>query len=95
MISGNDCFVRLFQFDFAHIEVLRRCEDAFVIRGREVLLFDAISFHEEIRLISFNILHLWRMKHVDIRPSEILENDNLSKLRVSKIQQNEITFNIS
>lgn len=35
------------------------------------------------------------MKHVDIRPNEILENDNLSKLRVSKIQQNEITFNIS
>lgn len=35
------------------------------------------------------------MKHVDIRPSEILENDNLSKLRVSKIQHNEITFNIS
>lgn len=70
-------------------------EDAFVIRGKEVFLFDTISFGEEIRLISLNILHLWRMKHVDIRPSEILENDNLSKLRVSKIQQNEITFNIS
>lgn len=46
-----------------------------------ILLFDEISFDEEIRSLSLNILHLWRMKlRVDIRRSKILENDNLSKL---------------